>query len=152
MEDVIQLGVLYVKEGNYREGFRLLKDAMEKFHEKSPQEVPAKLQSYYGLCLAVHNHDIKGGLEHCRMALKREFFQPDLHLNLGKVYLKANQTASAVHIFYKGLKLDDGHAGILSELRKLGIRETPVIRFLPRGHFINRILGQLRYRMKSSRK
>src|ERR1700688_3471012 len=102
MEDVIQLGVHYVNEGNYREGFRLLKEAMEKIYEKNPKEIPAKLQSYYGLCLAVYNHDIKGGLEHCRAALKREFFQPDLHLNLGKVYLKANPTASAVHIFYKG--------------------------------------------------
>ena len=152
MEDQIQLGILYVKEGNYREGFKLLKNAMEKLHGKSPQEVPAKLQSYYGLCLAIHNHDIKGSLEYCRAALKKEFFQPDLYLNLGKVYLLARQKAVAVHAFNKGLKLDDGHAGILNELRKLGIRETPVISFLTRGHFINRILGELRYRVKSSGK
>src|SRR3990172_10109332 len=106
MEDQIQLGILYVKEGNYREGFRLLKDAMGKFQGKDSKEIPPALLSYYGLCLAYHQ-DIKAGLEHCRTALKREFYHPDLYLNLGKVYLKANQKASAVHILYKGLKLDD---------------------------------------------
>jgi tetratricopeptide (TPR) repeat protein len=149
MEDVVQLGILYVKEGNYQEGFRLLKDAMEKFNGKNPEEIPPRLQSYYGLCLGVLYRDTKEGLEHCRAAMKREFFQPDLYLNLGKLYLLAGQKASAVQILYKGLKLDDGHKGILSELKKLGIREIPVIRFLPRGHFLNRILGQLRYRVKS---
>lgn len=151
MEDQIQLGILYVKEGNYREGFRLLKDAMGKFNGKNPEEIPPALLSYYGLCTALLNHDVKRGLEHCRAALKREFFHPDLYLNLGKVYLMASQKASAVHIFYKGLKLDDSHKGILSELKRLGIRTTPIIRFLPRGHFLNRVLGQIRYRMKSSR-
>ncbi len=151
MDDVIQLGILYVKEGNYREGFRLLKNAMEKSHGKNPEGIPPALLSYYGLCTALLNNDVKGGLEYCRVALKREFFHPDLYLNLGKVYLLANQKARAVHIFYKGLKLDDGHRGILSELKRLGIRKTPIIRFLPRGHFLNRVLGQIRYRMKSSR-
>jgi len=147
MEDQIQLGILYVKEGNYQEGFRLLKDAMGKFGGKKPEEIPPALLSYYGLCLAYH-HDIKTGLEHCHEALKREFYHPDLYLNLGRVYLKANQKASAVQIFYKGLTLDDDHKGILSELNRLGIRMTPIIRFLPRGHFLNRVLGQIRYRMK----
>ena len=151
MDDVIQLGILYVKEGNYPEGFRLLKDAMGKYQHKKPEEIPAELQSYYGLCAAVLNKDLRGGLEHCRAALKRDFFQPDLHLNLGKLYLLADQKSSAVHIFFKGLRLDDGHKGILAELQKLGIRKTPIIGFLPRGHFLNRILGQIRYRMKSSR-
>lgn len=150
MDDQIQLGILYVKEGNYREGFRLLKDAMGKLHGKDPQEIPPALLSYYGLCLA-HHQDIKEGLEHCRAALKREFFHPDLYLNLGKVYLKANQKASAVHIFYKGLKLDDSHKGILGELKRLGIRMNPIFRFLPRGHFLNRILGQIHYRIRSSK-
>jgi tetratricopeptide (TPR) repeat protein len=149
MEDVIQLGILYVKEGNFQEGFRLLKEAMVKFHGTGQQKAPAALQSYYGLCLATLNHDVKNGIEHCRVALKREFFLPDLYLNLGKVYLLANQKANAVHVFYKGLKLDDDHRGICSELQRLGLRENPVISFLPRSHYINRILGQLRFRMKS---
>jgi len=149
MEDVIQLGILYVKEGNFREGFRLLKEAMGKFDGKSQQETPAVLQSYYGLCLAALNHDVKNGMEHCRVALKREFFLPDLYLNLGKVYLLANQKANAVHVFYRGLKLDDDHKEICSELRRLGLRENRAISFLARSHFINRILGQLRFRMKS---
>jgi len=149
MEDVIQLGILYVKEGNYQEGFRLLNDAMGKFQGKSQQDAPAALQSYYGLCLAALNRDVKNGIEHCRGALKREFFLPDLYLNLGKVYLFANQKANAIQIFYKGLKLDDDHVGICSELNRLGLRMNPVIVFLPRRHFLNRVLGRLRYRIKS---
>jgi tetratricopeptide (TPR) repeat protein len=149
MEDKIQLGILYVKEGNYREGFPLLKSAMEKFSGKKPKEIPPALLSYYGLCTALLHNNVKGGLEHCQAALKQEFFQPDLYLNLGKVYLKANRKAGAVDAFYNGLKLDDDHKGILGELKRLGIRKSPFIRFLPRGHFLNRVLGQIRYRAES---
>src|SRR5262245_47058185 len=106
MEDQIQLGIIYVKEGNYREGYKLLKSAIENFVGKKPQDVPAKLQSHYGLCLAVHQHDIKGALEYCQEALKKEFYQPDLYFNLGKVFLLAKKKASAVQAFYRGLNLD----------------------------------------------
>jgi hypothetical protein len=144
MEDQIQLGILYAKEGNFREGFPLLKSAMEKFSGKKPHEIPPALLSYYGLCNALLYNDVKGGLEYCQAALKREFFQPDLYWNLGRVFLKAHRKADAVDAFYKGLNHDDGHKGILGELKKLGIRKNPSIRFLPRGHFLNRFLGQIR--------
>ena len=149
MEDQIQLGILYAKEGNYREGFPLLKSAMEKFNGKKPEEIPPALLSYYGLCTALVHNDVKGGLEHCNAALTREFYQPDLYWNLGKVYLKANRKGNAVNAFYKGLNLDDGHKGILGELKRLGIRKSPIIGFLSRDHFLNRVLGQIRYRAET---
>jgi tetratricopeptide (TPR) repeat protein len=149
MEDQIQLGVMYVKEGNFREALHLFKTAMEKLNKKKPDEVPPALLSYYGLCTALLHNDVKEGLEYCKAALKQEFYQPDLYWNLGRVYLKGRQKASAVDAFHKGLNLDDGHKGILGELRKLGIRKNPAIGFLPRSHFLNKVLGQFRTSKKS---
>jgi hypothetical protein len=40
--------------------------------------------------------------------------------------------------------IDPGNTRMLEELRRLGVRQLPVLRFLPRRHPINRWLGRMR--------
>ena len=57
--------------------------------------------------------------------------------------LNANEFGS----FLRGLRLNPRHAGLIGEIRRLGLRRKPVVQFFSRSHPVNRILGRLRGRL-----
>ena len=81
------------------------------------------------------------------MAAEKEFYNPEIYLNLGRVFLLNGQKAVAVRAFRKGLKYDNCNMGLLVEMKRLGLRKRPVITFLPRQNLFNRCLGRLVARM-----
>jgi Tfp pilus assembly protein PilF len=103
-----------------------------------------KYLSFYGLCLAVCSDRLEEARSICEAAVRAEFYNPDLYRNLGRVYLRAGDRLQAFGSFVRGLQLNPRHAGLLGEIRRLGIRKRPVVRFFPRSHPVNRILGRLR--------
>jgi tetratricopeptide (TPR) repeat protein len=145
-EDSFQLGCAYVKEGNYREALVYFRRQMNVYESDPSKEIPPAFLSHYGLAMAMAEDRVFEGIEYCKKAIKQERRNPDFYWNLGKVYRKADQKLNAVYILSKGLKLDKNHQGIANELRELGIRQPPVLPFLPRRHFLNKYLGLLRAR------
>lgn len=110
------------------------------------------LMSYYGCLLAVVEHRYKDGVRTCRealTALKRdlpfggEFFYPVFYLNIGRAYLAGGDKKEAVAAFHAGLKADPTNSELLSEIKNLGMRKRPPVRFLKRDNRLNKYIGML---------
>jgi len=140
-------------EEHYRRGCELLTaercpDAFEHFRAAHELERSnPRYASYYGLGLALVERRFNRAVELCRGAVKEEFFSPDLYRNLAQVHLVFGFKAEAIRYLRRGLMIDPGHARILEDLQDLGLRGQPVLRFLPRRHFVNRWLGRARKQM-----
>ena len=68
--------------------------------------------SYYGLCLGIESHRWKEAVDLCREAVASESYNPDLHLNLGRVLMAAGRRKEAWMALRRGLELDDQHEGL----------------------------------------
>jgi tetratricopeptide (TPR) repeat protein len=108
-------------------------------HEESA--VPMKYLSYYGWCLAMSSDRLQEAMSVCEAAARAEFYDPEIRLNLGRVYLRAGDRGLAFGTFVSGLRLSPDHPHLKTEIRRLGIRRRPVVQFLARSHPVNRILG-----------
>ncbi|VAV83045.1 hypothetical protein MNBD_DELTA01-700 [hydrothermal vent metagenome] len=107
--------------------------------------------SYYALCVAAYRKDAKIAANICKNAVRRGFYSPELFLNLGKIYLLAERKDLAIKAFSKGLCVDRAHKGLKKQLKRLGTRRAAPISFLPRGHAINIMIGQLTHKIKQQK-
>jgi tetratricopeptide (TPR) repeat protein len=122
-------------------------DALECFadlHAHDPANAVAR--SYYGLALAIADRRFDQGVELGRSALKQEFFNPDLYLNMARIHLTFGFKAEALRYLRRGRMIDPGSRAIRALLQELGSRQRQTLRFLPRGHILNRWLGRVRAR------
>jgi len=112
--------------------------------------LPALCYSYLGFGLA-RQGQVQQGIRYCRHAIKLEFFQPECYVNLARAALlvKGNRREAAEAV-YGGLEIDPEYPELLALQSKIGARKPPVLRFLSRGHFVNRCLGWMRYRLTRS--
>ena len=142
-----------VKRKYYKSALALLESGFEHYPNNP------FLLSYYGYLEAVLNKNNKKGIETCLGALRMlkgtipdglELFYPVLYLNLGKTYLAAGYKKAAIDSFYKGLTCDHENKDLMEEIKKLVTRKNPVVGFLPRSHPLNRYLGKLRHKLKST--
>jgi tetratricopeptide (TPR) repeat protein len=117
------------------------------------------LLSYYGCLDAILNKNYKHGIDTCLKALEKlkgkipfgqEFFFPVFYLNLGRTYLAAGNKKEAFDAFYKGLTYDHENKDLLREIKKLGMRRKPAVSCLPRSHPINKYIGMLLHKLKST--
>lgn len=104
------------------------------------------LSSYLGYCIATERREFKPGVALCNEALRLEPQQPLHYLNLGRIYLAANQKAQAIKILRKGLK-SGRHPLIVKTLKQLGIRHREIFPSLSRHHLLNRLFGRLFHRL-----
>jgi Flp pilus assembly protein TadD len=105
-------------------------------------------RSYFGYCLAQVEKDFDRAVQLCRHASDSRPLDPDLHVNLGRVYRLKGDNASAHRALTQAWHLSKGHAGAATELARMGVRRPPVIGLLPRSHWCNRILGLIRARIE----
>jgi tetratricopeptide (TPR) repeat protein len=142
-EKYLELGFVYLEEKMWSQAAECLARA-EKTLEREKHKIPALLNSYLGLAIAMSGGDLNEAVRRARRALDKASYRPDFYLNLGRIYLKAKDKEKAVQTFRLGLRLDDRHPGLTKELKKLGIRGAPVLKFLPRTNFLNKYLGRIR--------
>ncbi len=122
--------------------------ALEHFRAAhSLQRENARYRSYYGLCVGLVDRRFNKALELCGAAVKEEFFNPDLYLNLARVHLAFGFKAEGLRYLRRALMIDPANAAAQEELRLLGQRQRPVLGFLPRRHLLNRWLGRARQRL-----
>ena len=103
-----------------------------------------RYRSYFGLCLGVAERRFDKALSLCRSAAKEEFFNPALYHNLARVHLAFGFKAEGIRYLRRGLMIDPSDAALAEDLRVLGIRCGPPLRFLSRRHALNRWIGALR--------
>jgi Flp pilus assembly protein TadD len=120
-------------------------DHFQISHRLDPEN--ARYRSYLGLCLGLAERRFDRALELCRSAAKEEFFNPVLYHNLARVHLAFGFKAEGIRYLRRGLMIDPYNAALLEEMAELGMRRRPLLRFLRRGHLMNRWLGRMLRRL-----
>jgi tetratricopeptide (TPR) repeat protein len=105
--------------------------------------------SYYGLSRAQARGATPDTIQACETATRRDFFNPDLLMNLGRVLVLAGKTSRALAAFQRGLDLAPKHPGLLAEYAKIDRREPPPLTIVSRSHPLNKLLGKLRWSLRS---
>lgn len=94
--------------------------------------------------------DFDRALALCIKSLKGDITNPDIYLNLAKIYIFADNKTLAIKAIEKGLKHDSTHEGLVHLHKELGERREPAVGFLPRGATINKSIGKLTYKQDKS--
>ena len=140
------LGLDAVARGEFLEALAHFEASMQAQRRSRPSQPAMRTLSYYGLCLALASNRLSEARKFCEAAVEEEFYNPELYLNLGRVYLRSGDRARAFGAFVRGLQLNPRDAALVRQIRRLGVRRRPILGLLGRGHFLNRLLGQLRGR------
>ncbi|MBI5886866.1 MAG: hypothetical protein HZB85_09845 [Deltaproteobacteria bacterium] len=129
-------GVRLTRAGRYA-------DALVVFDSDICTMLDPLAMSYYAICLVRVEKSFDKALSLCAMAVEKEFFHPEIYLNLGRIFLMKGQKSKAVKAFKRGLQVDETHKEILTEIKKLGLRRRPFITWLPRRNSINIFIGKV---------
>lgn len=145
----IERGLQRCRNGDWELGVR---DLMIASQSPLRRDLPSLVYSYLGYALARTEGDTRRGIRFCRRALKIEFYQPENYLNLARIEMMEGNRRAAYRAVCRGLDFDPQHEELLELRGELGDRLPPVLPFLSRGHFFNRLLGRLRHDVKGNGK
>lgn len=145
------MDVQFTAEEHFRRGKEALvanqmRAAYERFraaYELQPNN--PRFRSYYGLCLGLVERRFKTALALCQSAAQEQYYDAELLHNLGRLHLAFGFKAEGVAYLRQGIRLDASNVEIFEELQDFGIRRPPVLPSLPRRHWLNRLLGKIRY-------
>lgn len=141
--EILRSGIRACREDRWREGYELLTRLAQT--PTVDGKLPGVFYAYYGQAVARCEGRKQEGLKLCRVALTKEPFRPENHLNHAEVLLMLGSRRAAIRAMKEGLSLDPDHRGLLDLRRRLGIRRRPPIPFLPRGNPLNVWLGKQRH-------
>jgi tetratricopeptide (TPR) repeat protein len=136
MRGAADVGILLARDGRFE-------DALRVFDEDLSFAQHPTAMSFYAVCLAAVEGDYEKAISLGLLAAEKEFYNPEVYLNLGKIFLLRGQKSVAIKAFRKGLRIDDTHSALKEEIRRLGQRRRPVVPFLPRQNMLNKLLGML---------
>ena len=131
---LIQQGIKALEQGNSLVALMHFETAAKK--DSSPL-----LSAYQGYCLAMERHEYRKGLALCMQATEKDPTNSELWLIFGRTCLLAGQKTVAIKAFRRGLKVGRNPA-ITGELKRLGLRKSPVLTTFDREHMLNRQLGR----------
>lgn len=147
-------------ENQFRKGLQELADnsanaAAAHFHaaiqierQRGVARPQMRYLSYWGYAMALSQGPTSEAIRACETAARRDFFNPDLLLNLGRVYALAGKVTRALATFEQGTKLAPRHPALLAEIEKYDRRRRPPVGFLHRNHPLNFWLGRMRKAMR----
>jgi len=144
---IAEAAIELCRAGDWSRGLSVLADLVKD--RGLSDAVPGVAYSYLGYGIARYQRQVKEGLRLCEHAVKVQFYQPDNHLNLARVYLLAKNRKGAISALTQGLALDPKHEALRALKAELGSRKRPVVGFLKRDNPVNKTLGRLRHQMKS---
>lgn len=120
------------------EYFRLLL----KEGSKEPRHI-----SYCGLVVAAAEGRVNDGKVLCELAVREAATDPEMYLNLSKVYFWNGQPYRAVEVLRKGLRMVPDDPSLRREIQRISPRSRPPVFFLHRSHPLNKYLGRTRSRL-----
>jgi tetratricopeptide (TPR) repeat protein len=145
-ENCFKKGLVALVEDAPDKAAALFESAIKIEKQRGCTQPQMRYLSYYGLSVARSRGVSQDAIRACRAAAQKDFFNPDLQLNLGRVYLLAGRVTPALAAFERGLKLCPDHPALRAEIDRVDRRRNPVVRSLPRSHPLNCLLGRLRAR------
>jgi len=116
--------------------------AMMHFESAAKINRTPTVASCLGFCLAKEYQQIQLGSSMCVSALKQEPDNALHYLNLARIQGLAGQRQKAIAILRKGLR-QKGHQQIITELKRLGLRSSPIFPHLSRDNPLNKYGGKL---------
>jgi tetratricopeptide (TPR) repeat protein len=135
----IRDGRLLLKQGEPEAAMQRLQRVFDE------NRAHAQVRSWYGLTLGLARRRFHEALELCLSAVKQEFFNPELYVNVAQLNLAFGFKAESLRYLRRAQMIDPGSPEVRRLLDELGPRARPVLRFLPRGHLLNRWLGSGRH-------
>lgn len=130
----LKKSIFLAKKGYYKTALRYLR-------ELEPSTLRPVHMSYYALCVAMVKKDYECAIPLAIKAVRAEFYNPEVYLNLGRILSASGRKAFAFRAYQKGLVYDSNHPGLVKELSEMGMRRTPVVPFLSRENPVNRFSG-----------
>lgn len=137
------------REGSWRQGLTLLNLLGQQ--EEQFGQLPALYYGYLGHAIARCEGRKRVGLELCRLAVEKDPFLPENHLNLAAVYQMIGNRRATLRALNAGFAIDADHAGLRELQQTMGVRRPPVLPFFGRDNFFNVWLGQLTWWWKTRR-
>ena len=138
-------GLVALVEARHVDAAVYFEEAMRAERSRGVTRQQMRYLSYYGLSTALNAGPTTEAVRACEVAARRDSFNPDLLLNLGKVYMLAGQRSKALSVFERGLKIDPNHKGLCSAVHRTNRRRPNVLPWLSRGHPVNYWLGRMRH-------
>jgi len=142
-------GIELCREGDWKEGLYWL--SLAAGAKSDGTDLPSVFYAYLGYGVAKYQNNVIEGLKLCRHAIELEFYQPENYYFLAQVQLLARDRRSAMASLERGLEVDSSFGGLLELKREMGERRPPVLPFLARENFLNRLLGKWRHRLLGAR-
>ncbi len=147
-EEAFERGLACLEQKNHREAASSFQAAIEMEQQSGLRSRQMKFVSYLGLALILSRDRMEEALRLCEQAVQHDFLDADIMCNFGIACLRNLQRARAFEAFHRGLALRPNHPRIIEELERYERRSDPLFTFLPRGHFLNRVAGKLRARLR----
>jgi tetratricopeptide (TPR) repeat protein len=136
-------------DGYFGDAVTAFKTAMEIEKQHAVPRPQWRYLSYYGLSLARADRPTREAMDACERAVRCDPWDPDLLLNLGRVFALAGKSTRALAAYERGLQIAPRHRALRTELRALDRRSTPPLSFLSRSHPLNCALGKIRASLAS---
>ncbi len=143
-EDSFEKGYRALEGNDWRAATAFFEAAIMLEKRLTPKIPQARYRSYYGLCLGLAKKRHEDAIKMCESALQLELYNPDLHWNLGRVLYNAGRRRDAYRVFVQGVRQQPGHRGLVSDIKRMGLRKKAVLPFLRRNNPLNVVLGRMR--------
>jgi hypothetical protein len=103
-----------------------------------------RVQSWYGFTLVTVERNSNLGVELADGAVRIRP-DPEIVINQARVAMALSQRLRAVRALERGLAVHPGNTQLLQARAALGTRRRPVIPFLSRRNWLNRVLGRMKH-------
>lgn len=137
-------GLIALAEARHDDASACFERAMRSERARRVRDPKMRYLSYYGLSVVLGQGPIREAIRACEVAARRDFFNPDLLLNLGKVYMIAGRSSQALAAFERGLDIDSKHAGLCAVMLRTDRRRVKPLPWFDRDHPVNYWLGKIR--------
>jgi len=121
-ENCFKKGLAAMLDDNFIGATAYFREAIDIERQRHVQRPQMRYLSYYGLCLAKTNRPLGEAIHACRTAALTAGRDPDLFLNLGRVYLKARRIDEALKAFEHGLRFAPAHRVLRREHERVAAR------------------------------
>lgn len=116
--------------------------ALVHFESAAKISLTPTVASCLGYCMAKEYQQYQMGVTMCVSALKQEPDNALHYLNLARIQDLAGHRQKAISILRKGLR-QRGHHQVIAELRRLGLRKSPIFPHLSRDNPLNKYGGKI---------
>ena len=118
-------------------------EAFAQAYRRAPSD--PRVQSWYGLTLVLVEKNSNLGVVLVDGAVRTGRPDPELLVNQSRVAMALGQRVRAVRALERGLAFHPGNADLVAARLALGTRQRPVLSFLSRRNWLNRLLGRIHH-------